>query len=84
MAHIDTNLPQYDTINRQRSYIINLGPHRIVMLDSAQDIGILKGEWDAIRIYMGWLNSEEIRFKQSNPNSKGVLQEHLQTDVWLS
>jgi hypothetical protein len=54
------------------------------MLDSAQDIGILKGEWDAIRIYMGWLNSEEIRFKQSNPNSKGVLQEHLQTDVWLS
>lgn len=71
MAHVDKNLPRYDTINSQRSYIINLGPHRIVMLDSAHDIGIIEGKWDAFVHYMGWDSDDSKRFAQASPNCAG-------------
>jgi hypothetical protein len=78
MAHVDTNIPQYDKINSKRSYIINLGPHRIVMLDSSHDIGIIASDWDAFVHYMGWDSQDSKRFAGGSPNSAGVQQEHIQ------
>jgi Calcineurin-like phosphoesterase len=77
MARVNTNLPGYDTINDRRSYIVNLGPHRVVMLDSAQDVGILDSGWDGFRHFMGWDSADESRFAQASPNCKGVQQEHI-------
>jgi hypothetical protein len=78
MAHVDTNLPQYNTINERRSYIINLGPHRIVMLDSAEDIGIIDTSWDGFLHFMGWDSDDAQRFSEASPNCKGIQQKHIQ------
>ena len=78
MAHVETDLTQYDReFNNQRSFIINLGPHRIVILDSKHDIGIIEDNWDAFLHYMGWDSEDSKRFAEANPNSLGIQQEHI-------
>ena len=78
MVHINRNLPQYEnTINSSRSYMVKLGPHRIVMLDSGPDVGIIDSEWGAIFHKLGWDSDDSKRFGQSSPNTEGIKQEHL-------
>jgi hypothetical protein len=77
MVSVFESLPQYNTINTQKSYIIQLGPHRIVMLDSAEDIGIIDTNIDVLLNQLGADSENSKRFAQGSPNSKGVQQLHI-------
>jgi calcineurin-like phosphoesterase family protein len=55
------------------SYVVRLGAHRIVMVDSAHDVGVLDSIPDLIRalVYIT-LTENERTFADASPNSEGV------------
>jgi hypothetical protein len=61
------------------SYLVRLGPsHRIVILDSKYDIGIIEGEWDAFKVeVLGIGNEDKKSFADATPNQVGVSDTHL-------
>lgn len=61
------------------SYLVRLGPnHRIVILDSQHDIGILEGELDAFLVtQLGIGGENKLSFADGAPNQVGVLDSHL-------
>jgi Calcineurin-like phosphoesterase len=64
-------------INDYSSYVVALGKHRLVMLDSGPDVGMLTSSFDAIRIWFeqntsfDTLNEDEKAFVGNSPNSEG-------------
>ena len=58
-------------------YVIRLGSHRIVMLDSAQDVGVLSSAIDGFRELLGLTSEDEDTFADASPNSEGVSDEEL-------
>lgn len=53
------------------SYIVELGPHRIVMIDSRWDAGILDSDWDVIKEKAGFGEPDNRNFAAGDPNSEG-------------
>src|SRR5262249_6844991 len=67
----------YKRVGRS-SFVKQIGDHRIVMLDTGSDAGILDSTSDGIRSYFGIGTSESERnFADGNPDSVGV------EDSWL-
>lgn len=86
LAQVRVNRPQhyFKRINTVAddggsSYLIRLGPnHRIVMLDSKYDIGILEGQWDAFEVtQLGIGGEDKTSFADGAPNQVGVSDAHL-------
>ena len=72
MVAIDKHNPVYfRRMVNDASYIVRLGKHRIVMIDSRWDAGMLTGTWDAIKTKAGFGSSDERNFAAGNPNSAG-------------
>ncbi|MCB9700906.1 MAG: metallophosphoesterase [Myxococcales bacterium] len=72
MVEVDQRNPHYlQRMVRAPSYIVRLGKHRIVMIDSRWDAGVLTGTWDAIKTKAGFGSSDERNFAAGHPNSEG-------------
>ncbi len=56
------------------SYVVRLGAHRLVMLDTKWDLGIPDGFWDALGTWLAGGESREdmMQAKTGSPNSKGL------------
>jgi hypothetical protein len=67
------NQPYVDFIAGTDSYTVNLGPHRIAMLNSRWDVGVLGASvTDMLKAATGWLSEDEKNFMEVSPNSEGV------------
>lgn len=55
------------------SYVINLGPHRIAMIDSAHDEGVVTEQLAAILVKLGFGTEDQNAFVGASPNCRGVL-----------
>jgi hypothetical protein len=58
-------------------YILALGPHRIVMLDTLWDAGIISGQFDAIWTKLGFGPEDKRTFAEGSPNSEGISEQGL-------
>lgn len=73
MVAIDADLRPFTTFLSDRTwYDVQLGPHRIVMLDSAHDVGVTAEALDVIREKLGYGSEDESTFVGGSPNSEGV------------
>ena len=55
------------------SYVVRLGAHRLVLLDSAHDVGVLTGTEGLIKYIVNVVLTENERtFADASPNSEGV------------
>lgn len=58
-----------------KTYAVALGDHRIVMLDSAHDVGMVTSVSDALRAWLGTVSEDEATFVGGSPNCEGVSDE---------
>lgn len=63
------------------SYVVQLGAHRLFMLDSGSDTGIVDDISGAIRNYVGLTGEDERTFVGGSPNSEGITSTEFD---WLS
>lgn len=68
----------FNFINPEKSYIVELGKHRLVMLDSGPDTGLPEGRWDAFKIGMGYGGENKQTSRRGAPNSVGFGNKELQ------
>jgi hypothetical protein len=54
------------------SYVVRLGSHRIVMLDSGPDVGVLSSPGDLLNFLIGNTSEDEDTFVAGSPNTEGV------------
>ena len=64
-------------INRSRSYVVALGAHRIVMLDTRWDNGIVDSLGELVQTELGFGTESMENFLAANPDSVGVLDSEL-------
>lgn len=65
-------------IGNRASYILRLGKHRIVMLDSRWELGIVEGTFEEyIKIAAGRFNEDAKNWLSQHPNCVGFDDEHL-------
>lgn len=60
-------------INRDKSFIVQAGQHRFVLVDTGPDEGVVSGTWDAI--WSGMLGNgaeDKLTFLGGGPNSEGI------------
>jgi hypothetical protein len=70
---IDADLTAHrQFLSDQTSFVVALGPHRVVMLDSGPDTGVLSSLLDALRQLIGISSEDENTFTAGAPNSEGV------------
>jgi hypothetical protein len=74
MVEIDPDArPFRACLARGGSYVVRLGAHRLVMIDSAHDVGVLTSIPDLVRALIGiTLTENERTFADASPNSEGV------------
>jgi len=60
------------------SFVINLGPHRIVMIDTAQDAAPVDSVEEVLKALLKLSNKDEKTFIQHSPNSKGMTDADIQ------
>lgn len=53
-------------------YIVRLGPHRLVMLDTGYDAGIFKNTLDTAMAYLGFASEDKVNLADGTPNSIGI------------
>jgi Calcineurin-like phosphoesterase len=77
-VEIDAENRPYKTLIADRgSYIVQLGDHRIAMLDSSWDVGVLTDRIDALRTIIGNVSEDEATFVGGSPNCEGISDEEL-------
>ncbi|HYO50055.1 MAG TPA: metallophosphoesterase [Chloroflexia bacterium] len=65
-------------INDIMSYVVELGPHRIVMLDSRWEEGIIKRSFESfLKVVSGHLNEDSRNWLEQHPNLVGFDEEEL-------
>jgi len=69
-------------IVRDSFYIIRIGPHRIVMIDSRWDAGILTGDMEAIVTAAGYGSDDQRNFADGGPNSEGFTRRYNENLKW--
>lgn len=66
------NLNHYfRSINRDSSYVVQLGKHHLIMVDGKWDAGTIEGTWDAIKYFLGFKGEAEDNFADGSPDSVG-------------
>ena len=71
------NRPFSSYLADPRSYVVQLGAHRIVMLDSAWDAGIVNDKIGGLLAKLGLASEDEKTFVGGSPNSEGVSDREL-------
>lgn len=71
------NTPFATYLADRRSYIVHLGDHRIVMLDSAWDVGVPDNPLQGFLAWLGAAGEDERSFVGGSPNSEGVSDQEL-------
>jgi hypothetical protein len=65
-------------INDMMSYVVELGPHRIVMLDSRWEEGIIKRSFESfLKVVSGHINEDSRNWLAQHPNLVGFDEEEL-------
>lgn len=59
-------------LNDTSDYVLNLGKHRLVMINTGPDVGVIDGKLDAILQELGFGSADENAFASGSPNSSGV------------
>lgn len=78
MVELDPEMEAYkDHVGPVGSYVVALGKHRLVMVDSGHDVGMLTGVWDGLRAAIGIIDEDEATFIGGSPNCEGVSPEEL-------
>ncbi|AOY57244.1 RICIN domain-containing protein [Desulfococcus multivorans] len=78
MVEVDPEIKAYKAFLADRgSYVVRLGAHRIAMLDSAHDVGMITGIMDGLRIRFGNASEDEKTFVGGSPNCEGISSEEL-------
>jgi len=78
MVEVDTEIKPYKTFLADRgSYIVRLGAHRIAMLDSAHDVGLVTDVLKAFLVKIGFGSEDEATFVGGSPNCEGVSAEEF-------
>lgn len=54
------------------SYVVGLGPHRLVMLNTGSDKDVLDSTGEAVSTYFGFSSEHQSEFKESRPRSEGL------------
>lgn len=86
MVEVDEAIPAYRQclVSDPGSYLIALGSHRIAMVDSRHDAGMVTEILDAIRVKLGFGNENEDAFVGGSPNCLGVSDEAFDdVALWL-
>jgi hypothetical protein len=65
--------PFHESLADKGSYVVELGKHRIAMIDSAHDVGVVDSPWEAIAEYLGFASEDKKTFVGGSPNCEGVL-----------
>src|SRR5207249_2587009 len=65
----------FQRINRDPSFIVQLGANRIVLLDTGPDYGVPKSATQGALAYVGALNDGKNEFTQGRPRTRGVSDE---------
>ncbi|MEO8553308.1 MAG: hypothetical protein ABI678_25220, partial [Kofleriaceae bacterium] len=71
------NRPYAMCLAASGSYVLELGPHRIAMIDSAHDQGTVTEELAGILVKLGFGNEDQSAFLGGSPNCRGVTPEAL-------
>jgi hypothetical protein len=61
----------FRNICRERSYTVQLGDHKVIMIDGKWDDGTIEGTWDAISYYLGFKGESTDNFVDGSPDSVG-------------
>jgi predicted MPP superfamily phosphohydrolase len=78
MVEVDNENKRFTThLADRRSYVVQLGAHRIVMLDSSWDVGIVTDKVGGLLAWLGWAEEDERTFVGGSPNSEGVSEREL-------
>lgn len=73
MVAVDPTLRSFRTaLADPEPQVVALGQHRIVLLDSAHDVGMVTSVGDALRAWLGTLDENEATFVGGSPNCEGV------------
>lgn len=76
MVEIDeSNRPYRLCLAEPGSYVVELGPHRIAMIDSAHDVGVVTEQIAGALVKLGMGNEDQDAFVGGSPNCRGVLTE---------
>ena len=78
MVEVDPeNKPFTTYLADRRSYAVTLGAHRIVMLDSSFDVGVVTGKIEGFLTSLGLGPEDQRTFVGGSPNSEGVSEREL-------
>jgi hypothetical protein len=78
MVEVDEALrTHHQHLADKTSYVVALGPHRVAMIDSGPDTGVLSSVMDGLRQLIGLTSEDEDTFAAGSPNCKGVSPDDL-------
>jgi len=72
MVDVDPDPHWRSLIAPKGSYVIRLGDHRIVMIDSSHDLGITEGKYEALKLKFWDMGEDKETFIGGSPNCEGV------------
>jgi hypothetical protein len=72
MVVIDPEPPWLDFLIPRGSYVVQLGDHRIVMINSSHDLDILHGKFEALLVRFTEQEEDAETFVGGSPNCEGV------------
>ena len=79
MVEVDEALrTHHQHLADKTSYVVALGPHRVAMIDSGPDTGVLSSVMDGLRQLIGLTSEDEDTFAAGSPNCKGVSPDDLE------
>ncbi len=79
MVALDREIAPYRRfLAAPESYVVRLGAHRIVMVDSGPDTGIVKDLINAARVKLGFGTEDEETFVGGSPNCTGISEQELE------
>jgi hypothetical protein len=77
MVEVDAAITAYKSFLADRgSYVVRLGVHRVAMLDSSHDVGMVTDLESALKLLLG--REDEVTFVGGSPNCEGVSADDLQ------
>ena len=79
MVEVDKEKKPFTTYLADRgSYTVQLGAHRIVMVDSSWDVGVVDNIVGAFLTWLGTASEDKKTFVGGSPNCEGVSDQELQ------
>jgi hypothetical protein len=61
-----------------RDYVVAVGPHRFVMLDTGPDTGVVDTLWEGFEVWAGFGSETESNFAAGSPSTTGFTDQQLQ------